>query len=527
VGSVGLLGASFLFGIPSTVILARDVTVTPIEVDLANWSGTHLVHTSRYYQPECADEIENVVRSCNVEKAPLRPVGSGLSPNGIGFNSSGMISLAQCDRVLSVDRNSGHVTVEAGIRVSQLVEELRHHGLTLQNYASIAEQQIGGFIQIGAHGTGATIPPVEEQVVGLSLVTPTRGVVHLTKEDGEEFHLAKLGLGCLGVVSTVTLQCVPMHKLREETRVVSRAEIRQHHAHWLTSNRHLRYMWIPLTDRIVVVTCNPVDESTELGRIPLDPRADAEALEPARALLRQFNIWSEDEINRLSFTQLRDRLLAVDPLNVSHVRAVNEVEATYWERSQGSRVDWSDRILGFDCGGQQWVSEVAFSTGNLNSPTFRDLDFMDDLLSVIEDESIAAPAPLEQRWSSSSRAPMSAAYSLDKDEVFSWVGIVAYLPTEEEIPSAQVETLRQQVTNHFVHYRQACENKLWPKFDVAEHWGKIEAPEDPAQLRNKRAQLAHRIAGIPSFLRLSEQWDPHHILMSSKLTSLLTPTKNK
>jgi L-galactono-1,4-lactone dehydrogenase len=64
------------------------------------------------------------------------------------------------------------VTVEAGARVCQVVEALRPHGLTLQNYASIAEQQMGGYIQVGAHGTGATIPSVDEQVLAFTLITP-------------------------------------------------------------------------------------------------------------------------------------------------------------------------------------------------------------------------------------------------------------------------------------------------------------------------------------------------------------------
>lgn len=42
-----------------------------------------------------------------------------------------------------------------------------------------------------------------------------------------------------------------------------------------------------------------------------------------------------------------------------------QAEAEYWERSEGYRVGWSDEILGFDCGGEQWVLEVAFPTGTL------------------------------------------------------------------------------------------------------------------------------------------------------------------
>ena len=61
--------------------------------------------------------------------------------------------------------------------MSQVVEELRPYGLTLENYASIREQQLGGFIQTGAHGTGAAIPPVDDQVVAMRLVTPAAGFV--------------------------------------------------------------------------------------------------------------------------------------------------------------------------------------------------------------------------------------------------------------------------------------------------------------------------------------------------------------
>lgn len=50
-------------------------------------------------------------------------------------------------QVLDVDTASGRVRVQAGARVQDVVEALRPHGLTLQNYASIREQQIGGFTQ--------------------------------------------------------------------------------------------------------------------------------------------------------------------------------------------------------------------------------------------------------------------------------------------------------------------------------------------------------------------------------------------
>lgn len=42
-----------------------------------------------------------------------------------------------------------HLTpYQAGARVQQVVDALVPHNLTLQNYASINEQQLGGFLQV-------------------------------------------------------------------------------------------------------------------------------------------------------------------------------------------------------------------------------------------------------------------------------------------------------------------------------------------------------------------------------------------
>lgn len=78
----------------------------------------------------------------------LRCTGTGLSPNGLSFQPQGMVSLALLDKVLSVDPGTRQVTVQAGARVQDVADALRPLGLSLQNYASIREQTIGGFTQV-------------------------------------------------------------------------------------------------------------------------------------------------------------------------------------------------------------------------------------------------------------------------------------------------------------------------------------------------------------------------------------------
>ena len=204
-----------------------------------NWSGTHSASPSAYFQPETPAAVQRVVDLMGAARRRLRVVGSALSPNGMGLSDDGMLNMAFCAGVVSVDAERRQVTVQAGARVKEVVEALRPHGLTLQNYASIAEQQIGGFVQVGAHGTGAAVPPVDEQVVRLRLHTPALGALELSEASNPRlFRLAKVGLGALGVVSEVTLQCVPAHKLLQTTFVETRAGVQKRHARAAPAQAH-------------------------------------------------------------------------------------------------------------------------------------------------------------------------------------------------------------------------------------------------------------------------------------------------
>lgn len=130
---------------------AQMFKYAPLPDDLhtvSNWSGTHEVHTRNFVQPESVEELERVVREAHHNKHKIRPVGSGLSPNGIGLTRAGMVNLALLDKVLEVDKERKIVRVQAGIRVQELVDGIKEFGITLQNFASIREQQIGGIVQV-------------------------------------------------------------------------------------------------------------------------------------------------------------------------------------------------------------------------------------------------------------------------------------------------------------------------------------------------------------------------------------------
>eukprot|EP00316_Scyphosphaera_apsteinii_P004299 CAMPEP_0119314704 /NCGR_PEP_ID=MMETSP1333-20130426/33735_1 /TAXON_ID=418940 /ORGANISM="Scyphosphaera apsteinii, Strain RCC1455" /LENGTH=512 /DNA_ID=CAMNT_0007319875 /DNA_START=93 /DNA_END=1631 /DNA_ORIENTATION=- len=480
--------------------------------EVSNWSSTHSACPALYFQPDSPDEIDRIVQTMHQAKQKLRVVGSALSPNGLGLSDDAMLNMALCDRIISVDKEQMQVTVQAGARVRDVVEAIRPFGLTLQNYASIAEQQIGGFVSVGAHGTGACVPPVDEQVVRMRLHTPAVGSLELSeKANPRIFRLARVGLGALGIVSEFTLQCVPAHKLLQHTFTETRAGIVKRHTEHL-QHKHMRYMWIPHTDTVVVVTCDPLPD--ELPTMP-EPPDESFATAPLRELLLcKTSTVSPAAAAEMNFAQLRDALLALNPLDKSHVVEVNRAEAQFWQRSEGHRIDWSDKILGFECGGQQWVSEVVIPCGTTDEPNGRDLEYMQDLLAMVESSDLPTPSPIEQRWTLRSSSPMSPAHSPSANDLHSWVGIIMYLPTEDDAE-------RAAITSKFWEYNDACRRRLWPKYGAHQHWAKIELPDNQADKTWVKRRLRERFP-LSEFNELRHQFDPEAILVNRMLDEIVS-----
>jgi len=272
-----------------------------------------------------------------------------------------MISLSSMDYV-EVDTERKQVTVGAGARVSAVLSELNKHGLTLENFSSIQEQQVGGWTQVSAHGTGITLPPVDEMIVRLQLATPTEGLMTLSPgkgpgKDDHLFRMAKVGLGSLGVVTELTLKCIPKLNLHETTFVTDRHSVQEGHARRLRDFRHVRYMWIPYTNSVVAVVSRPTTAAAS-PFAPAPAAAPAAAPVPAPAPAAAFNLaggdssatsqsvrataamrsllhrlrphpGGEELLEPLSFSQLRDRLLDIAPLDTEHVKAVNAAEAQF------------------------------------------------------------------------------------------------------------------------------------------------------------------------------------------------------
>lgn len=77
--------------------------------EVVNWSATHACYPQRVVSPESVEELEATVLHHHRSNQRLRVIGSALSPNGIGFSDETLLSVANLDRILHVDKDNMEV----------------------------------------------------------------------------------------------------------------------------------------------------------------------------------------------------------------------------------------------------------------------------------------------------------------------------------------------------------------------------------------------------------------------------------
>ncbi len=194
---------------------------------------------------------------------PVRAVGSGHSFTAAAVANNTLIDLSGYHRVRSADVATGRVTVEAGITLSSLNQALDALGLAMPNLGDIAYQTISGAISTGTHGTGSRLGGLATQVTELTLVTGSGELVTLT---GDSLRLAVVGLGAFGIVSTVTLQCVPAFRLHVVNQPMKLDKVLRAFDELVETNDHFEFYWVPHTRWALTKSNNRTDA-------PLAPRS--------------------------------------------------------------------------------------------------------------------------------------------------------------------------------------------------------------------------------------------------------------
>ncbi|RYP02878.1 hypothetical protein DL764_005534 [Monosporascus ibericus] len=219
----------------------------------STWAKTYLSRPELYLVPETLPEIEKLIKVAGRCRRRITTVGSGHSPSSITCTSSWLVNLDNYNRVLSVDKKTGLVVVQSGIRLYQLCEELDKNGLAMPNLGSIDEQSIAGAISTGTHGSSLQHGLMSENIPALR-ITLADGTTKLcsSDENPDLFRAALLSLGALGVITEITFRAVPAFTLRWKQVIDADVKMlnRWNQDLW-THAEYVRVWWFPYTRRAV------------------------------------------------------------------------------------------------------------------------------------------------------------------------------------------------------------------------------------------------------------------------------------
>ena len=383
-----------------------------------NWAGNQRATPSAVHMPSSEAELVAIVKFAGAAKKRIKVVGSGHSFTAIAVAEDILIDLRHYDEFLEVSADRTTVTVQAGIVLADLNERLQREGLAMPNLGDVTYQTIAGALSTSTHGTGQMRTGLAAQVSGFRLIDSRGTVIQCSvEENGEIFQVGRVGLGALGVLSTVSLRVVPAFRLRAVEEPMRVAHVLENIDELVNSNDFFEFYWIPHTGWALTKQNNVSD-------LPSDPP-------------RRFTTWwNKVFMENFAFgalcylgrarPSLIPRLAKVLPSS----GRVEYVNASY-------KIFSSKRIVRF------YEMEYSIRRNAVK-------EALDRVMKLVDDEGLLLNFPVEVRFTASDNVSLSTSFGRDS----------AYIA---------VHVFKGM---HYEPYFKAVE-KIMMDYDGRPHWGKI------------------------------------------------------
>ncbi|NQX11251.1 FAD-binding protein [Microbacteriaceae bacterium VKM Ac-2855] len=426
-----------------------------------NWSRTESVRPARVERPADAGAVVRAVQAARRNGMLIKPVGAGHSFTGIAIAPGVQLDLDDLTGLVAVDRMRGRVTLRAGTRLHRLPALLEPLGLAMENLGDIDRQTIAGAVSTGTHGTGGRFGGLATQVTGVTLVTGEGEMLTVSEEENAELLPAvRLGLGALGVLVDVTLQCVPAFVLAASERAEPLDAVLDDFDTRVDEADHFEFYWFPHTD-IALTKTNT--------RLPADAR---------RAPLSTVGRLVQDELlsNAVyAATCAAGRVLpAVTPrVNRTATRLFGSREFA----DQSTAVFTSRRRVRF--------REMEYAI-----PRAHAAEALRRIRSLIEQRGWRISFPVEVRAAAADENWLSTAHGRDS----AYIAVHRYIREDEGAYFRAVEEIMRD-------------------YDGRPHWGKLHYRVDE--------ELRALYPRFGDFLAVRDRLDPHRLFSNSYLQRVL------
>lgn len=203
-------------------------------------------------QPTSEEEVVAAIAEAARRKLPVRVRGAGHSAGGICLTPGIQIDFDLYRDVISINRDKLQITIQPGMRVSELSAVLRKNGMSLNNQGGIDSQTAIGAMCTGTHGAGVSLPILANAIVGVRMVTAQGDLIELSEpKDSDLLKAVRVSLGLLGVVTAITVQAVPSYNIYFQSSYADTETILDGHDDLISSNRTGYFFWLPTIEAAV------------------------------------------------------------------------------------------------------------------------------------------------------------------------------------------------------------------------------------------------------------------------------------
>ncbi|MEZ0067808.1 FAD-linked oxidoreductase [Streptacidiphilus sp. MAP12-20] len=426
-----------------------------------NWAGNEEASPVRVLLPADAQEVTAAVRDAVRDGLRVKAIGAGHSFSPTAVAPDVQLRMDAMDALRSVDRETGLVTVDAGMPLWKLNPLLAEHGLALENMGDIDRQTVSGAISTGTHGSGIGFGGIATQVRALELVLADGSLVRCSADEQPElFAAARVGLGALGILTSVTLQCVRAFALHARDVAMPIAEVLGRVRELADDNDHFEFFWFPHSETAL---------TRRFRRLPVGTAT----LQPIGALSRRL----DETVSGLGFEALNrvgTRFPAlVPPITRFAARAMSAREWT----------DLSFRVFASP-------RDVRFHEGEFAIPREHAVDALREIRRWIDAQDERVSFPLEVRFTGA-------------DDI--------WLSTAQGRESCYI-AFHQYHRMPYRRYFDACESILG-SFGGRPHWGKMHGLD--------AEQLRPRYPHFDDFVAIRDTVDPAGVFANPYLDRVL------
>jgi FAD/FMN-containing dehydrogenase len=185
-----------------------------------NFGGNIHFTTRHFYAPSTEAEVLEILD--RHARGKVRVVGALHSWSPAIVSEDVLVDLRHFDSVLVRRGTDGAVwaTVGGGCRIKRLLHKLHALGdATLPSLGLITQQTIAGAISTATHGSGRhSLSHYMEEIRVAAFDAQTGQARVFVWNDGPALWAARCALGCMGIILSVKLRCIPQYAVTESVR---------------------------------------------------------------------------------------------------------------------------------------------------------------------------------------------------------------------------------------------------------------------------------------------------------------------